>query len=631
MDKSTELTRLSEAVNQTDSTIVITDLDGRIDYVNPAFSRITGYAREEIIGKNPKILNSGKTPPEVFRDMWDTIRQGQTWRGELINRKKDGDLYWERAVISPIKDEAGETAYFIAVKDDISDLKRAEEALRESEKQRETILQTTIEGFLMIDLNSKVIDVNPSMCRILGRDREDIIGISIFDLLEQEEILKEQLSERKLGKSGSYELCIERPDGLKVPCFVNASPRMDHQGNIVGSFAMISDISTRKRVEKQLVAATEAAKAANTAKSQFLANMSHELRTPLNSIIGFANILEQQLTNTLSEKQLKFFNTIQTSSNHLLEMVNDILDLSKIESGKLELDLRPFDLGQMLERSQSIIKAEALKKALKIEVDVQENLGWINGDETKLKQIIYNLLSNAVKFTDHKKSVGIHARAEGQFFEITIWDQGVGIDKNDLETIFDPFTQTAEGKAINMGTGLGLSISKRLIELHHGTISAVSEKGAGSGFIIRLPGRFVIESADDTVQAAQSVKPETGTHQNTRILVTEDNKNNRDLVAALLEDYQLDFAEDGEQALELAAKNVYDLVLMDIQLPGINGVDAMRLIKQNYKGDNIPVIALTAFAMKGDEEKYLNAGFDAYVSKPIELEDLTGKIQAILR
>jgi two-component system, sensor histidine kinase len=254
----------------------------------------------------------------------------------------------------------------------------------------------------------------------------------------------------------------------------------------------------------------------------------------------------------------------------------------------------------------------------------------VNGDETRLKQVIYNLLSNAMKFTAPDKRMGLNASIDGDDFIVNVWDEGIGISEKNLDAVFDPFVQDKKGRASSeKGTGLGLSISRRLIELHMGTLTVTSKEGEGSQFRISLPGMFL---ADEQVNLQVVNKPIETINQSMKsaeILVTEDNATNRELIKDALDDCQLDFAVSGEEAIAMVSKKEYDLILMDIQLPGISGTESMQQIRRN-RDKSIPVIALTAYAMKGDKEKYLDQGFDDYVSKPIDIADLIQKIESIL-
>jgi signal transduction histidine kinase/CheY-like chemotaxis protein len=380
-------------------------------------------------------------------------------------------------------------------------------------------------------------------------------------------------------------------------------------------------ISDRKSAELKAKAAMQQADAANQAKSAFLANMSHELRTPLNAIIGFTEILGLKLTSILNPKQLGYFKRIKESGLHLLEMVNDILDLSKIEAQKIEINFRPFNFGEMLRRSPSIIQSQAEKKNLQIDMNLQTDLGWLNGDETRLKQVIYNLLSNAIKFTESGSRIGIDAITEENDFLVTVWDEGIGISKEHLEKIFDPFEQISMEVSTEPGTGLGLSISKKLVELHQGRLTVDSNMGQGSRFTIKLPGRIVFDEPSAKVSPPKiDTKPDVAA-EDIHILVTEDNQFNREVMGEILEEYQLDFAHTGEEAVKMASESGYDLILMDIQLPGIDGIDAMKQIRQNLD-KYIPIVALTAYAMNGDQESLMVDGFDDYISKPFNIERL---------
>ena len=374
--------------------------------------------------------------------------------------------------------------------------------------------------------------------------------------------------------------------------------------------------------------AREAAEAANRAKSSFLANMSHELRTPLNAVLGFSQVLESD-SDSLSEEQLKYLSYIKSSGDHLLEMVNDILDLSSIEAGKMEIEKQPIDLKDLLSRTPAVIQAQAKKKGITIEMNLAPELGIIAADGVRIKQVIYNLLSNAVKFTEAGKRIGIDGYTEEDQAVVEVWDEGIGIALEDLEKVFDPFEQVGQANLGKPeGTGLGLAISRRLIEAHGGTLSVQSEKGAGSRFRVVLPGVFIPGKTrtEKERQETQPAKPVSKAVET--ILVVEDDETNLGLMTAVLErlEYAVNTERLGRDGVAAALEGEVNLVLMDIQLPDISGVEAMKQIKAKAKR-RLPVIALTSYAMKEDEERYLQEGFDDYISKPIDIDAMRETIR----
>ena len=351
--------------------------------------------------------------------------------------------------------------------------------------------------------------------------------------------------------------------------------------------------------------------------------MSHELRTPLNSILGFSQVLERE-EDSLSDQQREYVGYIKRSGDHLLEMVNDILDLSKIEAGRIEIEKKPFNLNIMLSRSPSTIKSLADKKKIKMELYIVPNLGFIEADEIRIKLLLYNLLSNAIKFTDPGKRIGIEAHIKDDRAVIEVWDEGIGIAEEDLENVFNPFEQVGQAESGKPeGTGLGLAISRRLIELHVGSLSVKSEKGAGSRFTILLPG--IITDGRRKVRPVEGKISERKEHPKIsgNILVVEDNEINLKLITSVLDrlGYAVHTEKLGREGVNAALEMKFDLILMDINLPDINGVEAMKRIKEKAKG-RIPIIALTAYAMKGDSEKFKAEGFDGYISKPIEIKNV---------
>lgn len=494
------------------------------------------------------------------------------------------------------------------------------------------LVESSSDWIWEVDRNGVYTYVSPKVYDLLGYKPEEIIGTSLFDLMPPEEASRSEAVFNAFVETrmpfNNLENIHHHKSGKLVVLETNGVPIIEKDGTLAGYRGIDRDISERKQTEKALKQAKLEAEKANRAKSQFLANMSHELRTPLNAIIGFTQVLAGQLQDVLKGKQFEYFNYIKESGNHLLEMVNDILDLSKIEAEKINLDIQPFDFLSMLKRAPSLISHLAGDKKIGVEVDISNDIGWFSGDETRLKQVLFNLLSNAIKFTEPNRKVGIEARQADGKIEVVVWDEGEGIPETYLGKIFDPFEQVKKNDQTNTtGTGLGLSISKRLIELHGGTLSVVSQVGKGSRFAIQLPGTSNMANSP----VSEDTKPMESTEplalKDMRILVAEDNESNRMLIDATLqpEGCLLEYALTGEEAVQLATEKSYDLILMDIQMPGIDGTEAMRKIRETPRGKT-PIIALTAFAMKGDEEKYLKAGFDDYLSKPLNISRLIRKI-----
>jgi len=386
-------------------------------------------------------------------------------------------------------------------------------------------------------------------------------------------------------------------------------------------------------LRQDLIEAKEAAEYANRAKNEFLANVSHELRTPLNAILGFGQILEMQKEGRLSMPQREYLRHILKSGHYLLHLVNDILDVSAIEAGRLALVQRSFDLGALIRDLLPEHRLLAEKKRIPILDDVAGDLNGFFADPVRVRQIVNNLLSNAIKYTDPGRRVGLTVRRENARVVIEVWDEGRGISADVYDAIFQPFVQVRDFNASKpMGTGLGLSITKRLVELHGGTIKVQSAIGQGSRFTIIMPDVPSAQERSAESPVRGSLNDAQDRFAGASVLVVEDNELNSILMRTLLEEFGISVqcVPTGEDAVSLLGEHRVDLVFMDIDLPGMSGVEAAhRLREQN--ADCPPIVALTAYSMKGDRERYLAEGMDGYISKPIEIAGIIAVLDQFLR
>ncbi|PKL40425.1 MAG: hypothetical protein CVV44_02145 [Spirochaetae bacterium HGW-Spirochaetae-1] len=469
------------------------------------------------------------------------------------------------------------------------------------------------EGIIIIDNDDSVKQMNDFALNLFTTDRESMGGINIKNYIPDYDVTAGYHNHETVMMYGDTARNVSL---IQSPVTFKDFP--------IGKLLIITDITERKKMISRLHDAIVSAQSANKAKSQFLANMSHELRTPLNSILGFSQLLALD-GNNLTDPQMEYVEHINKSGKHLLAMVNDLLDLSRIDSGKISVRKEKFDIRTMLSQFPLTIKPLIDEKGLNLQLNVNENLGIINADMVRVNQIIYNLLSNAIKFTDAGKSIGIDARGNDGTITIEIWDEGPGIPEDEQKRLFEPFSQVGTALQNSQGTGLGLSISKHLADLHDGDLNLVSTPGKGSRFILTLPGRMEDKRSVNRM-AFRTEKAEPASGRSLLVLVVEDNMVNLKLITSILKtmDHRVDFVKCGEDAITAVQRESYDLILMDIQLPGMDGIAAMEKIKMI--NSTVPIIALTAYAMKEDQEKFLLMGFDDYIPKPISIKLLQDKI-----
>ena len=507
---SDKLIKISRAVEQSPTLIVITDTKGNIEYVNPKFTETTGYTLAEVIGKNPRILKSGYTSAAEYKELWKTISSGQEWKGEFHNKRKDGTLYWEETAISSIKDAEGAITHYVAVK---------------------------------------------------------------------------------------------------------------------------LDITEKKKIVDELIISKEKAVESDRLKSAFLANISHEIRTPMNGILGFAQLLKEP--NISGDNKDRYIKIIEKSGNRMLNIINDIVDISKIEAGLVELRLSETNINEQIEYAYAFFKPEANVKGIDLiaKTALSDVAAVVKADTEKLYSVILNLVKNAIKYSDEGTiKIGYTLINDDiPYIEFYVSDTGIGISKDKQATIFERFIQVdIKDRQYREGAGLGLSISKAFVELMGGAIRVQSNEYKGTTFYFTLP--YLPTNATVEKKPMPFSSCEYGIPQKLKVLIAEDDLISEKLLSIILKPFNWDliYARNGAEAVKLCEDNPeLDLIFMDIQMPIMNGFEATKLIREFNK--KVKIIAQTAFALSGDEEKIKEAGCDNYINKPVKKESLFMAIKEVLQ
>ncbi len=530
----------------------------------------------------------------------------------------------------------------------------------------ERILRGMSDSVIITDLNYKIKLVNPTTLNMLGFSNEELVGNSFLSIIFEGSVL---VNLRKLITKGSIYIAknqnatYKTRDGRGISVNFSSFFTKDckHKMHIDDCALLVNsntcanceeisivniahDITQHKKAEAELYKAKEAAEYSAKVRSEFLANMSHEIRTPLNAILGMSEVLQEQIYGPLNEKQNKALSSIDAGGKHLLSLINDILDVSKVEAGKLQLEVGQVSVKAVCEASLLFIKQMANKRRIKIKTKYDSCVTAITADERRLKQILVNLLSNAVKFTPDGKSIGIDVvgcREKGKVSFI-VWDEGIGIAEASQRDLFKPFIQLDNGKSKKqMGTGLGLALVKQMTELHEGTVFVQSEIDKGSSFTIELPW-------DDPNKYAEVDEPENNALSSAvvisepdrdlkgdspLILIADDNNDNINVFSSYLEakGFRISIANNGMEAVKLASDKKPDAILMDMQMPVMDGLEATRRIKANKELEDIAIITVTASVLPGDQQMCLDAGADGYMKKPVSLKELVKTIKTLLK
>jgi len=650
-----ELEEINEAIGRS-ALVTITDTDGNILKANKLFCDLSGYSEEELIGKNHRVVSAHHHDKNFWIEFWSTIKSGKSWRGEVKNRTKDGREIWLDTVINPIMGSNGVIRQFLAIRTDITNRKVAEKMVEDRDNELRAISGTILPvGIISTDTDGNIVLFSKGAEALLGYTADEMIGKTpaVFHDLDEVMARNAELTRELRRPVGQFETFVViseksgfesrqwtyiKKDGARIPVQLVVSPIKNSSGVTTGYVGIAVDIRDRIDAENAILFAKERAEEANRSKSQFLANMSHEIRTPLNSILGFAELLSGSVQEPKQRTQV---NTIITNGKILLALINDLLNIAKIEAGKMDLELGQTDLiktaGEVSQMFSTEIKARNLHHA----VEIQKGFPLLFlADEQRIRQVLVNLVGNAVKFT-HQGFVRIFLESSpipnkpGYCdLSIKVQDSGIGIDSKHHQQVFEAFHQVLDTTTSQYGgTGLGLTISKKLVGLMGGSIHLESEFGKGSTFTVFLPSVQILqdsvsEPVSIPVSPVDKLKPAI---QNKTILIVDDFESNINLVIDYLEECPCNklIARGGAEAVLMARQHLPDLILMDLKMPGMDGWEATRQIRQIPSMENKPILACTANVIGVKESNTL---FNGFIFKPfgrtVLLEELQKYLQA---
>ena len=651
--------------NSANFSSIATDEKGVIQLFNVGAERMLGYAAGEVVDKiTPADISD---PREVIArakalslELATPITPGfealvfKASRGiediyELTYIRKDGSRFPAVVSVTALRDDRGGIIGYLLIGTDNTARKQVEaeqmlldQRLRDQQFYTRSLIESNIDALITTDLAGIITDVNKQMEALTGCTRDELIGApfkNYFTDPERAETgIKVVLS---AGKVTNYELTAQARDGKETVVSYNATTFHDRDRKLQGVFAAARDVTERKRFERtlqennvELERAKAAAEKANLAKSDFLSSMSHELRSPLNAILGFAQLINSD-TPSPTPAQAASIDQILHAGWYLLELINEILDLAQIESGKLALSREPTSLADVMLECQAMMEPQGQQRGIRITFPQSGLPFYVDADRTRLKQVLINLLSNAIKYNQPNGTVVVDytASTPGRL-RVSVRDSGAGLSPEMLTQLFQPFNRLGRESSREEGTGIGLVMSKRLVELMGGTIGVASTIGSGSVFWFELNSADAPQLAIDLpVPTAMALAPAQHGAPLRTLLYVEDNPANLKLVEQLIArraDMRLLVATDGDLGIRLAHAHYPEVILMDINLPGISGIEALKILREDPATAHIPVVALSANAMPRDVEKGLQAGFFRYLTKPIKVHEFMNTLDVAL-
>jgi PAS domain S-box-containing protein len=659
---------LQDAIlNSANFSSIATDEKGVIQIFNVGAERMLGYAAADVLNKiTPADISD---PQELIArasalsaELGTTITPGfealvfKASRGiediyELTYIRKDGSRFPAVVSVTALRDAQDAVIGYLLIGTDNTARKQVEaeqqvldQRLRDQQFYTRSLFESNMDAIMTTDPSGIITDVNKQMEALTGCTRDELIGAPFKNFFTDPEraeaSIKAVLSEKKVT---NYELTVRAWDGRETVVSYNATTFYDRGRKLQGVFAAARDVTERKRLDQvlqeknvELESARSVAEKANLAKSEFLSSMSHELRSPLNAILGFAQLMDSD-SPPATPSQKASIDQILHAGWYLLELINEILDLAVVESGKLAMSVEPVSLTEVMLECQAMMEPQAQKRGLELTFPRFDVSRFVLADRIRLKQVLVNLLSNAIKYNQPRGTVVVavtDGTPDGARTRISVTDNGLGLAPEMMAQLFQPFNRLGQESSGEEGTGIGLVMSKLLVEMMGGAIGVESSVGAGSVFWFELASAAAPELvAEGAVPAAEPRAPDLRDASPRTLLYVEDNVANLKLVEQLVgrrRDVRLLSAGNATVGIEIALASLPDMILMDINLPGINGYQALEILQKDPRTAHIPVLAISANAMMGDIKKGLEAGFFRYLTKPIHVNEFMEAMDAVL-